>query len=186
MGTSINGKFIGLSEFYEFIRKSDGTNSPTNFYYFSVWFYPENGTSYFNSVDLDRLRYSVQHVQIPKSVLKGYENNQLVDATSSVENLYGVYTFLRNAYINTDQKTITIKFLNLQLPVIEQIIYPWFYNCVKNEWSEQTEYGSSFPKLSMVIRFWSGNTVGAAESNLNSHVFEYFISRFIPCFNCSI
>ena len=178
--TMTNGKFIGLNDFYNYIKQSDGQNSPTNFYYFSVWFYPEGGTSYFNGKDLDRLRYAVQKVDLPKSILKGYENNQLVDATSSIDNLYGAYTFLRNAYFNTDSKTISIRFLNFQKPVIEEVIYPWYYNCVRNEWDTTTEYGTSFPKLSMVIRFWSGNNVSSAASSTSSHVFEYFVSGLFP------
>lgn len=177
---AVNGKFIGLNDFYNFIKQNNGENSPTNFYYFSVWFYPENGTSYFKPQNLERLRYSIQKIDLPKSVLKGYENNQAIDGTSSIENIYGVYTFLRNSYFNTDNKTITIRFLNLQKPVIEEVIYPWFYNCVKNEWDSSDENVSSFPKLSMVVRFWSGNSVSQAKGSITSHIFEYFVSGLFP------
>ena len=177
-----NNSFIGINDFYNFIRKDNGKNSPTTFYYFTVMFYRENVTTFtgLNDANLERLRYAIQKIDLPKSVLKGYENNQITEAVGNIDNIYGAYTFLKNVYFNTDSKNITMRILNMQYPVIEEVIYPWFYNCVKNEWDNGSAYSTSFPKLSMVIRFWGGNNVESAKNNLNSHVFEYFVSGLFP------
>ena len=177
-----NNSFIGINDFYNFIRKDNGKNSPTTFYYFTVMFYRENVTTFtgLNDANLERLRYAIQKIDLPKSVLKGYENNQITEAVGNIDNIYGAYTFLKNVYFNTDSKNITMRILNMQYPVIEEVIYPWFYNCVKNEWDNCSAYSTSFPKLSMVIRFWGGNNVESAKNNLNSHVFEYFVSGLFP------
>ena len=177
-----NNSFIGINDFYNFIRKDNGKNSPTTFYYFTVMFYRENVTTFtgLNDANLERLRYAIQKIDLPKSVLKGYENNQITEAVGNIDNIYGAYTFLKNVYFNTDSKNITMRILNMQYPVIEEVIYPWFYNCVKNEWDNGSVYSTSFPKLSMVIRFWGGNNVESAKNNLNSHVFEYFVSGLFP------
>ena len=177
-----NNSFIGINDFYNFIRKDNGKNSPTTFYYFTVMFYRENVTTFtgLNDANLERLRYAIQKIDLPKSVLKGYENNQITEAVGNIDNIYGAYTFLKNVYFNTDSKNITMRILNMQYPVIEEVIYPWFYNCVKNEWDNGSAYSTSFPKLSMVIRFWCGNNVESAKNNLNSHVFEYFVSGLFP------
>lgn len=187
------GKFIGLKEFYNFIKDSSGKNSPATFYYFSVYFYRETTTyaesSFLSDANLERLRFAVQKVDLPKSTLKGYENNAVTAATTVIENIYGAYTFMKNVYFNTDTKTLNIRFLNLQLPVIEDVIYPWFYACVNNEWDYgnnakngkiiNSSYSASFPKLSMVIKFWSANTVNEA-GNENTNVFEYLITGLFP------
>ena len=177
-----NNSFIGINDFYNFIRKDNGKNSPTTFYYFTVMFYRENVTTFtgLNDANLERLRYAIHKIDLPKSVLKGYENNQITEAVGNIDNIYGAYTFLKNVYFNTDSKNITMRILNMQYPVIEEVIYPWFYNCVKNEWDNGSAYSTSFPKLSMVIRFWGGNNVESAKNNLNSHVFEYFVSGLFP------
>ena len=41
-----NNSFIGINDFYNFIREDGGKNSPTTFYYFTVMFYRENVTTF--------------------------------------------------------------------------------------------------------------------------------------------
>lgn len=182
-GTQKN--FIRIRDFYNFIKKPSGENSPATFYYFSVALFRESnemfidplGQKLFSDANLERFRYAIQQVQLPKIVLKGFEDAKLSAGSFDIDNLYGAMTLLKNAFINAGTRTIQVRLLNFQKPLIEEFIMPWFNTCIQNSYKSTT-----FPRLNMKIKFWGGNVVEKAfnDENDSTHTFEYFITGMFP------
>ena len=178
---NLNTDFVDIRDFYNFIKSQSGLNIPTDFWAFSVCFYPYNEASteyisldkssilnnYFFSQyesEFARFRYCIQQIEFPSLSIKGSDTGtELNDGYADISNMFGGYTILKNSYINAESHTLNMRILNTQSPVIENFVYPWMQEVLRTksrtviQKNEETPLDIVIPKVNIAVKYWGLN-----------------------------
>ncbi len=141
----LSQQYLHIRHFYNFIRARSGQNVPTPFFYFCPNFYtyaPEvnmddglkNVDSFLNrnTGNFARFRYCIQSIDVPQLQYKGQNGSRDIgQGNSTINEVYGVYSYMTNSFVHPSQNTFTMRILNVGKPVIEDFIYPWMLEAAR-------------------------------------------------------
>lgn len=126
--------FYSIRDFYNFIKKRQ--NTPMMRKHFTVVPYceiylngnnqpiPEIWNTLFNDANLAKFAILIQSIRFSPFGIQSEDGR-------TIKNLYGKYAIQGNGYSGMSGDTINMQFLQTADPIIEHMILPWYYQCMR-------------------------------------------------------
>lgn len=123
--------FYSIADFYNFIRKKQ--NAPMMRKHFTVVPHcqiisnggsiPQVWNNLFNDSNLAKFAILMQRITLDPFGIQGQ--------SKKISNPYGVYSTQPDGYSGSSGSTVKIEFLQTADPIIQHMILPWYYQCIR-------------------------------------------------------